>query len=165
MLGGVDPLQTARDAPGRGCLIALVQDAGFVRVEVVADPGNPLRLRKVYVHQVLQDLGEIQLGAARSHFDAPPALKGRRDHEQICRAHAPVLIVLAGGPTGLCRQRCAHFLMQDLGDFVHTNHRMLGVQRALADIQYLFHTADKITVGLRLQAPAADFPRLQTGFF
>ena len=42
MLGGVDPLQTARDAPGRGGLIALVQDTGFVRVEVVTDQGNPL---------------------------------------------------------------------------------------------------------------------------
>ena len=161
MPGGVHPLQAAGDAPGRGGLKTLVQDGGCVRVEMVADQGNARRLRKVYVHQVLQDLGASQFGAARRHFHVPPAPKRRRDHEQVGCAHAPVRVILAAGLPGLGRPGCPHLLMQNLGDFVHTHHRMLGVQGALVGIQDLLHMADKITVRLRLQAPAADFPRLQ----
>ena len=104
MPGGVYPLQAAGDAPGRGGRKTLVQDGGFVRVEMVADQGDARRLRKVYVHQVLQDLGASQFGAARRHLHVPPAHKRRRDHEQVGCAHAPVLVALAGGPTGLGRQ-------------------------------------------------------------
>ncbi len=118
MLGGVHPLQAAGDAPGRGGLKTRVQDGGFVRVEIVADHRDALRLGKVYVHQVLQDLGASQLGAARRHLHVPPAHKRRRDHEQVGRAHAPVLVILAGRLPGSRGQRRAHFLMEDLGDFV-----------------------------------------------
>ena len=68
MLGGVDPLQAAGDAPGGGGLKTLVQDGGFVRVEIVADQGDARRQRKVYVHQVLQDLGASQFRAAGRHL-------------------------------------------------------------------------------------------------
>ena len=145
--------------------IVLVEHAGLVRVEVVADQGDALRLGKVHIHQVLQDLGASQFGALRRHLHMPPALQGRRDHEQIGRARADVRIILAGGLSGPRRQSSPDFLMQDLGDLVHADHWMVGVQGALIGIQYLFPVADKITVGLRLQASAADFPRLQPVFF
>ena len=164
MLGGVHPLQAAGDAPGGGGLKTLVQDRGCVRVEVVADQGDARRLRKVYVPQVLQDLGASQFGAPRRHLPGPPAPNRRRDHEQVGCAHAPVRVVLAGGPTGLGGPGCPHLLMQNLGDFVHTHHRIWGVQGALVGIQDLLPRADQITVRLRLQAPAADFPRLQPVF-
>ena len=44
------------------------------------------------------------------------------------------------------------------------NTLVKGVQGALVDIQNLLPGADNITVRLRLQAPAADFPRLQPVF-
>ncbi len=81
MFGRVDPFQTAGNAPGRGGLIACIEHTGLVRVEVVADPGDALRLGKVHVHEVFQNLGEILLGAPRGHLHLPPALKGGRDHE------------------------------------------------------------------------------------
>ena len=47
-----------------------------MRVEVVADQGGALRLRKVYVHQVLQDLGASQFRAARRHLHVRLPAKG-----------------------------------------------------------------------------------------
>ena len=98
------------------------------------------------------------------HLPVPPAPKRRRDHKQVGCARTPVFVILATGLPGSRGQRCAHCLVQNLRDFVHTHHRMLGIQRALVGIQDLFPGADKITVRLRLQAPAADFPRLQPVF-
>ena len=138
--------------------------AGVCRVEIVADQGDARRQRKVYVHQVLQDLGASQFRAARRHLHLPPAPKRRRDHKQVGCAHTPVFVILATGRPGSRGQRSAPCLVQNLRDFVHTHHRMWGIQRARVGIQDLFPGADKITVRLRLQAPAADFPRLQPVF-
>ena len=81
MLGRVNPLQAASNAPGRGGLIACIEHTGLGRVEVVANQGDALRLGKVHVHEVFQDLSEILSGAPRGHLHMPPALKGVRDHE------------------------------------------------------------------------------------
>ena len=48
--------------------------AGLCVVEVVADQGNARSLRKVYVHQVLQNLGASQFGAARRHLHVVASL-------------------------------------------------------------------------------------------
>ena len=80
-LGGVDPTPDAGDAPGRGGLIARVQDTGLVRVKVVADPSDAWCLGNVHVHEIFQDLGEIQFGAERRHLYVPPAHKRCRDQE------------------------------------------------------------------------------------
>ena len=120
-LGVWDPLQAAGDAPGGGGLKTLVQDGGFVRVEIVADQGDARRPRKVYVHQVLQDLGASQFRAAGRHLYVPPAHKRRRDHKQVGCARTPVFVILATGLPGSRGQRCAPCLVQNLRDFVHTH--------------------------------------------
>ncbi len=67
-------------------------------LQVVTDQGNPLRLRKVYVHQVLQDLGEIQFGAARKSLPrAASPQSGAVIMNRSAVPTQPVLIVLAGG--------------------------------------------------------------------
>ena len=107
LLGRVDPLQTARTAPGRSGLLPCGEHAGLVRVEVVADQGDVLRLGTVHVYGVLQDLGASQFCAPRGHLHLPPARHGRRDHEEMGRAGAPGRILLAGGLSGPDGQRGA----------------------------------------------------------
>ena len=74
VLGCVVPFQPRGDAPRLGRGKGLVEHAGVVRVEVVADQDHLLGLREMHVHQVAQDRGEIPLGAPRRDLDRAPAL-------------------------------------------------------------------------------------------
>ncbi len=93
--------------PGRGGLIAYEENTGLVLDEVVADPGDVARRGKVHVHEVFQDLGGILLGVPGGCLPMLPALKGRRDHEQMVCNRAPIRIGLAGGMSALGWQGCA----------------------------------------------------------
>ena len=91
VLGRVVPLQPGGDAPRFGRSKGLVEHAGVVRVEVVADQDHLLGQREVHVHQIAQDGGKVQLGASRRDLDRAPALLGCGDQEQVAHPLAPVL--------------------------------------------------------------------------
>ena len=164
MLGSVDLLQAVGDGPGGSGVKARVEHSWLARVEVVADQGDAWRLRKCTSIKIFQDLGKIQVGAPSGHLHMPPALEGRRDHEQIGRARADVRVIQAGGPVWLRRPGCTYFLMQNLGDLVHADNQVVGVQGSLIGAHDRFLIADIFAVGIGFQAPAAHFPKLQPVF-
>ena len=165
VLGRVHPLQFLADAAGRGGIVAVVQHAGLVDVEVVADQRDAFGRWKVHVHQFLEDFGEVLSLAMAGHLHHAPAQAGRGHHEQVAVAIAFVLVVLAGRPSGPGGLRGAHMRMQRLGQLIHADHRVAGVQRALIGVQHRFHGADEVGVGFRFQAPRLLPPRLQFVFF
>ncbi len=76
MFGRVHPLQFLANAAGRGGVVAVVQYAGLVDVEVVADQRDALGRRKVHVHQLLEDGGEVR-PLAHGESPSPCASPGR----------------------------------------------------------------------------------------
>ena len=164
VLGRVHPRQLLADAARGGGVVAVVQHAGLVDVEVVADPRDAFGGRKGHVPQFLEDGSEVRPLAMAGHLHHAPAQAGRRHHAQVAVAVAFVFVVLAGRPAGPGGLRGAHMRRQCLGQFVHADHRRARVQRALIGVQHRFHGTDEIRVGRGFQAPRLRPPRLQCVF-
>jgi hypothetical protein len=91
VLRGVVDLQPIRQALGIGRREGLVERAGTVGVEVVHDQDDPLGLRVVHVHQLLDDVCPVELGPPLGDRGVSPAAERLAPEEQVRR---PVPLVL-----------------------------------------------------------------------
>ena len=82
-----------------------------MRVQVVHHEDDLLGVGVVPVHQLLDDLGEVQARAPVADGGVPPAAQRLADHKQVADPAALVLIILPGWPARLRRAGRA-----DLGD-------------------------------------------------
>ena len=87
------------------------------------------------------------------HLHAPPALQGRKDHEEIGDAVALVFIVVTSGLSGLERDRGARLGDQLLGGLVQIHERTIGIARPLVGFQHVFHDGDEARIGFGRDHP------------
>ena len=99
MLGSVVDFQPLRDAPRLRRLEGLVQGRWVMGVQVVQHQHNPVFVRIVLIHQLLDHPGPIGLGTPVRHFHPAPALQRSEQHEQIAHPVALVFVIVdAGSP-------------------------------------------------------------------
>ena len=77
------PLQFLGKAPGFRGWKGLIQGPGSMRIEVIGDQADLLRLREVLLHQLAQLHGEAVRRAIGRDRDAPPAEQGGTQQEEI----------------------------------------------------------------------------------
>ena len=145
----------------RGGVVAVLQRAGLVDMEVVADPRDALGRRKVHIPQFLEEGGKVLPLAMGGHLHPAPAQAGCSHHAQVAVSLALLCVVLAGplsGPGGLRR---SHVCMQRRGQLVYADDRLAGIQGTRIGVQHLLHGADEVPIGRGLQAPRLWPPRLQ----
>ncbi len=142
----------------------LVEHAGVVCVEVVADQDHLRGLRTVHVHQVAQDCGEVPLGAPGCDLDRAPTLLGCGQHKQVA-GPVPVLVVVADRLAGCRRLRHARFRDQLLAGFVHADHRAAVVRGTPVDLQHILHVVHEDGIGLRGGCTSTFSATSSTRFF
>jgi hypothetical protein len=112
------------------------------------------------IDKLTHALGEVARGALRSDLDLAPGPVRVEEDEQVDRAVAPVLAIVALELPRLCRDRLAD-LADELGwAFVEAPHRAFGVGRLGVEVEHVLHAGDVVAIDLR-DAPHVPAPRLQ----
>ena len=93
ILGRVVELQASGNPSGFGRLEGLVGRGDVVGVEVVQHHANHLSMRIGPVHQTLHLVSEIYRCASFGHLQVLPTPQRLKEHEQVPRSVALVLIV------------------------------------------------------------------------
>ena len=93
MLGRVVELQASGNPSGFGRLEGLAERGDVVGVEVVQHHANHLSMRIGLVHQPLHLVSEIYRCASFGHLQVLPTPQRLKEHEQVPRSVALVLIV------------------------------------------------------------------------
>ena len=116
------------------------------------------------VHQPLHLVSEIHRCAPLSHLQMSPTSQRLKEHEQVPRSVALVLIVIALTVPGHSPYRQAGLLNQLLRGLVKADHRAMGVIWAFINIQYIFHASYKFSAYLG-NAPLDFLPGFELVFF
>lgn len=163
VFGRVVPLkaldQTARFLGSK----RLLKRGDFVGVEVVGDQNNHLGIGIDVVGYKADKVGKVNGGAPLS--DLSGAASGQRFHrsEDVGRALALVLVILAGRLGGLGRQGAVRCGMKLFAGLVHAHNRAFGVVGPSVDFQHVFHFGYEVGAWFR-QTPRLDLPRLERVF-
>ena len=164
MLGRVHPLQFLANAACCAGVVAVVQHAGLVDVEVGADQRDAIGCGNMHIHPCLADFGKVPPLAMGGRLHCAPAQSGRGHHAKVAMPVAFVCVVLAGSLSRLGGTRRRHVRMQSLGQLVPTDNRVAGVHSVLIGVQYLFHGTDEVRVGLGFHTQRLVPPGLQFVF-
>ena len=153
-----------RQAPGLGRREGVVERRQFVDVEVVHDEDDA-PVREMNVGEVPEHSGEVLSGSPVGDLHMPPAVQGRRQHEEVGRSVALVLEVAGGGPAGLRGQRCPGLLRLLPRCLVKTDEHLVVGQVPAVRVEDVLHRADDVGVLFRRYAPALAQPGLDVVFF
>ena len=118
---------------------------------------------KVNIGEIAHADGEVDGGAAVGDFDLAPGSVHVEEDEQVGRAIALVLAVVAFELARLGRDRLPH-LADELGRaLVETDDRALRIGRFGVEVEHILHAGDVFAVDLR-NAPHVLAPRLELVF-
>lgn len=132
-------------------------------VEVIPHHANDLGFRTGFTDQPLHAMGEVLFGALFGDFDMPIARLWFKEHEQVPRTVAFVLVIKPLHLTTTGGQRLPRFLVQLLTVSSKTD---LGLARIIGfsiQIQDILHCRDKLSPDLR-NAPLLLLPGFQVIF-
>ena len=131
----------------------LIERRRLVDVEIVLHKRDLLRLPKVRVGQILEDLGVVDGGMAIGDLDIPPALQRGEHHEQIGGSVPFILVVAPGWLSGFRRDWHARFGDQLLRGLVQADQRILRIVRSLINLQRILHAGYEGGVGFGWNDP------------
>ena len=161
VLGGVVELEAAQDAASFGGREGLVEGAGRVGRQIVQHDADALGMGIVDIDEIAHALGEVFGGAPLGDLDVAPGPVDVDADEEIDRAVAAVLAIVALELARLGRDRLAH-LADELGRaLVEADHRPLGIGRFGIEVEHVFHAGDIFAIDLG-DAPHVPAPRLET---
>jgi len=86
----LDPLQ---DAPRLGGRVGFIQGSGRMRVQIVLDDANVVRVRIDFIDQPLDAMGIVEFGAMRRHFHMTPSRERLDEEKQVGRAQPLILVI------------------------------------------------------------------------
>ena len=142
-----------------------------VRIEIVQDQHDLLGVRKLHIHQVFDNLREINGGTALGDGDVSKTQQRREGHEKTAHTFAHILVVFTKGMSGpisllgLHRQGRTAIIKELFAPFIQTNQRPFRIERTLIDIEHVFHGTYEGGVLLGRDAPAFFQPRFEFVFF
>src|SRR5215212_1125907 len=181
MLRCVVPLYLVEDAPRLLRGEALVQRPHGVSVQIVCDKHDLVGIRKVFVHQFMQNNSKVMRTSLLGHRNPAPPSQWLTYHEHVshatslvpvvfpCVVRMPWLLVTAGFGRQGVPARCVSSQLLVL--LVYTYHRVLRIIRTLVHTQHIFHLSHELGCASALgvvahrQAPALYFPRTKPVFF
>src|ERR671918_477477 len=164
MLGCVMNLQTFQQSAGLGGWECLIQGRWLVGVQVVHDQHDLLGLRVLLIDHLAEQMGEVHRRAPLRHLHPPLPRQRLEDHEQIGRALALVLVIDALRLPRRHRDGQAGFCHQLFAGLIHAHLRAPGIVGTHVDLQHIFHSTDKLGIGLRRNHPLFVLPRFEVVF-
>src|SRR5450759_3821049 len=165
VLRGVVKLKAAQYPPRLFGSERLVQRGGAVRVQVVHDHRDPFRTGEVLVHKLAHGISPVDLSPPVGDLHMPPALQGRKEHEQVADAVALVLGIVAAAPALLHGIRRTHLHDLLLARLVHADKGALRVKGARVHLKHVLHLPHELCAGRRRYAPLFDKPWFDFVFF
>ena len=157
-------LQPASNAPRLLRGIPLVERPKRVDVQVVQHHADLLGVRVVFLDQLPQTLGDIQLGALLGNLDVPPSPVWLEEGKQVARSVALVFVVDAFGSSRLDGKRRSRMVEELAGAFVEADGGIQRIIRFFIQVQDVFHVIDDLGVYLG-NAPLLVLPWLEIPFF
>lgn len=136
-----------------------------MRVKVVHDHRDPFRTWEVLVHKLAHDKSSVDLRSAVGYLNMPPALQGRKEHEQVADSVALVLGIVAAASALLHGMRPTHLHDLLLSNLVHADKGALRVKGARVHLEHVLHLPHELGAGLRCYAPLFGKPRFDFVFF
>jgi hypothetical protein len=161
---GVTEDDASEQVPRRADAEHVLEADAKVGIEVVENQVGAPRFRVDVFEQVLDEVHEVDLGAAVGHLDRPSSALGLDRHEQIAGAGASVLVVVFGRRSGLHQQGSARIPQQLLALFVHADHRLLTPERSGIEREQVVHPLPVLR-GQHANAPHRLAPGLEAVFF
>lgn len=109
--------------------------------------------------------GKVRCCAALRDLHFAPWPVDVQEDEEVGRAVAPVLSVVAFQLSGFGRNRLAHLADQLGWAFVEANHRPLGIGRFRIEIEHILHARDifGIDLGKRIPISAPQYAITTSG--
>ncbi len=148
-----------RQAPGLGRREGVAGRRRFVDVEAVHDEDDA-PVRETDVGEVPEHPGEVLPGSPVGDLHMPPAVQGRRQHEEVRRSVALMLEVAGGGPAGLRGQGRARLLRLLPRCLVKADEDLVVGKVPAVRVEHVLHRADEVGVLFRRHAPALARPGL-----
>ena len=119
----------------------------------------------MHLEQFLDFVRPVNSGFAFTDIGLAPGAERLDKHEDIGGSIALVFIVHTSRFSWHGRERCACFLYQLAGLFIHTHQRNVWVIRQTIEFQNVLHTRHELRVLLGRDAPVRAEVRLQFVFF
>ena len=165
MLGSVVNLQPFGDAPRFRRLERLVQRGRVVGVQIVHHQYDPVFVRIVLVHQLLDHPRPIYFGAPVRHFHPAPPFQRSEQHEKVAHPVALVFVIVGPGRPRPRRAGLTGLAYLLLAGLVQAHQHFVVAIGAMIDRQHVFHRAHELGAALGRDAPAFFQPRLEFVFF
>jgi hypothetical protein len=165
MLGRVVNLQSL---PQSSCFCRgerLVECPTRVRIQVVANQDQSLRLGIVLIQKLLEAPRPLDLATLRRDPHPPPTPQRLEEHKEVGHAFALVFVVHAARPARCQIHRVPRLRDELLARLVHANDGSKRIVQTFVDMKDVLHLPNELGVGLRRDAPHLDQPRLQLVFF
>ena len=83
MLGREVKFQPIQNASGFGGFEDIVQGGRVMRIQLIFHEDTAFGLWRTHVDQIMHAHDPVHFDPALGHFDVPPVLKWRKEHEQI----------------------------------------------------------------------------------
>jgi len=164
VLGRVVEFQPLRDAERLLRGKRLVERADVMRVQVVEDQHDLLRLWVMHVHQLPDRFGPVHHRAPLGDLHVAPPGQRLKEEEKVGHSVADLFIVAPLRLTGRGWDRRAALSYQLLADLIHADLGPVRVVGAGVEFQDLFHLGDKLAAVLGRNAPLFLQPRLRFVF-
>src|SRR6516225_8647402 len=110
-----------------------------VRVQIVLHQDDFFDVLEVEITDLFEDMGIIDRSAALRDLDMAPAFERREQHEQICRAVALVLVVVACRLSRPYRDRRARLGNKLLGCLIETDQWSRRIMRTRINLKNILH--------------------------
>src|SRR6516162_1352457 len=136
-----------------------------MRVQIVLHQDDFFGVPEVEITELFEDMCIIDRSAALRDLDMAPTFEGREQHEQICRAVALVLVVVAcrlSRPYGDRRARLGNEL---LGCLIETDQWSRRIMRTRINLKNILHRCNKRSIGGGWNHPIFFKMRLDVVFF
>jgi len=164
VLGSVMDLELVGQVLGFGRGEGLVERGRAVGVQVVHDQDDPLRVRVVDLHQVLDEPSPVDPGPALGDLEVAPAPERLAANKQVRGASPAILVVLPRGMARGHRQRLARVGQQLPAHLVHTDDGKPGIVGPAVDVQHVLHVPDELGALCRRDDPFLFQPGLERVF-
>src|SRR6266478_660425 len=165
VFGRVMKLDLVQDASRLLGRKRFIQARAIMRVQIVLDQTNFLRLRIILFHQFSHTKSVILAGAPCRDLHMPPATQGLTHHKLMAHAFPFILVVYPRclawpGPLGR-----PHLPEQLFAGFVKTDHGITRIIWQLVRLNDIFHAPDEVSIGMGWDTPRFDDPRANIIFF
>ena len=128
----------------------VIERTGGMGREVIEDDPDLLGLGIMDIEKLAHALGEVASRAMLGDLDLAPGAVRVEENEQIDRAIAPILAVVAFEPTRCGRDRLAHLADQLGRALIEAYHRPPRIGCFGIEVEHVLHAGDVGAVDLRM---------------